>query len=81
MDLEQYAKKALQGSDTAALEALTRSEAGAKLLARFDGTALESAARSGDMNALSALLKTVLSTPEGRDFANEVKKAADGHGR
>lgn len=81
MDLEKYAKKALEGKDTGALEALTRSEAGEKLLARFDGAAMEKAARSGDMNALSALLKTVLSTPEGREFAETVKKAAGGHGR
>ncbi len=81
MDMEKLAKQALAGKNTAALESLAKSGAGGKLASQIDGAALEKAARAGDMNALSAMLKDVLSTPEGREFIGQVKKAADGHGR
>lgn len=81
MDMEKLAKQALAGKNTAALEALAKSGAGEKLASRIDGAALEKAARTGDMDALSAMLKDVLSTPEGQSFIGQVKKAADSHGR
>lgn len=81
MDMEKLAKKALAGKNTEALRALTDSEAGEKLASRIDGQTLEKAVREGDMETLSEALKTVLGTPEGRAFMEQVRKAADGHGR
>lgn len=81
MDMEKLAKQALDGKNTAALEALAKSSAGEKLASQIDGKALEKAVRAGDMTALSAMLKDALSTPEGQSFIGQVKKAADSHGR
>jgi len=81
MDMEQYARELMNGSSGRALKALTESGDGAALSKRFDGAAVENAAKSGDTAALAALLKGVLSTPEGARFAAQVKKAVDGGGR
>lgn len=75
MYLEEYAEELLKGSDRARLEELARSESGTKLAARFDGDAMESAARKGDMKALSSMLRDILATPEGKEFAARVQKA------
>ena len=81
MDLEQAARQLMAGKNGAALQQITQSQEGARLAARFDGAKLERAAQAGDTQALAALLKDVLSTPEGRSFAAQVQKAVDGHGR
>lgn len=81
MDMEKYAKQLMAGKNGAALEKLTQSDLGAKLASKFDGAAIEAAARSGDSQALSQILKSVLATPEGKDFAAQVQKAVDGRGR
>ena len=81
MDMEKYAKQLMQGKNGAALQKLTESDTGAKLAARFDGAAIEKAAKNGDSKALAAILKNVLSTPEGREFAAKVQKAVGGDGR
>lgn len=81
MDMEKYAKQLMEGKNGAALQKLTQSDTGAKLAAKFDGAAIEKAAREGDAKALSQILKNVLNTPEGRDFAAQVQKAVGGNGR
>lgn len=81
MDLEKYAQEVKQGRQGAALDALARSETGARLAASLDGEKLEKAARSGDMKALSRMLGDILSTPEGRDFARQVERTVKDHGR
>ncbi len=81
MDLEKYARQVQQSPQGAALEKLTRSEAGAKLAASLDGEKLEKAAKAGDMQALSQILKGVLSTPEGKSFARQVEKAVKRDGQ
>lgn len=81
MDMQEYARRVMQGKDGAALDALTQSETGARLAAKFDGAALEAAARSGDMQTLSKLMKQILDTPEGRRFAAEVQKTVGRDGR
>ena len=81
MDLEQAARALQSGKNGAALKKLTESEAGAALAGKVDGAAIEQAARSGDTKALSELLKTVLSTPEGAAFAAQVTKAVRGDGQ
>lgn len=75
MKLEEYAKDLLGNGEREALGKLACSEAGAKLAAHVDGGAIEAAAKSGDMKALSSILRDILATPEGKNFAAEVKKA------
>lgn len=74
-------KKLSEGENGADLQALTRSESGARLAARLDGGAVEKAVRSGDDKALREVLESVLQTPEGRDFAAKVRETMSGHGR
>lgn len=81
MDWEKYAKQLMEGENARELQRLTASEAGASLAARFDGEAIEKAAREGDAAALTAVLRDVLGTPEGRRFAAQVQKAVDANGR
>ena len=80
MDMEKMAKKIMEGSSGDALKKLTESKDGARLAARFSGSAVEEAARRGDTAELTRLLGTILSTDEGRQFAEQVRKAMDGHG-
>lgn len=81
MDLEKYKRQVQQSDKGGALDQLARSEAGAKLAARLDGEKLEKAAKAGDMKALSDMLKGILSTPEGKNFAAQVQKAVKKDGR
>lgn len=81
MDLEEYAKRVLGGKEKAALESLAGSESGTKLASQVDTAAMEKAAQEGDMKALSAMLRQILSTPEGQNFAREVQKAVGRDGR
>ena len=80
MDLEQCARQLMNGEKGEALRRLTESGDGAALAARFDGEAVGRAARSGDAESLAALLKSVLSTPEGARFAEQVRRTVNGHG-
>ena len=75
MQLDEFAKDVLKKQDKKTLDGITRSEAGERLAARFDGRELEAAAKNGDMKKLSSMLQDILSTPEGRQFAQEVQKA------
>ena len=81
MDLEKYARQVRQGGSGAALDDLARSETGARLAARLDGEKLEQAAKSGDMQALGRMLQGILATPEGRTFADEVRRAVKRNGQ
>ena len=57
------------------LKAAAQSEAGRKLMQQMDAAAVERAAKSGDAAALKNILTQVLSTPEGRELAEQVQKA------
>ena len=81
MNLEDYTKQVQSSDKGGALDRLARSEAGAKLAAKLDGESLEKAARAGDMQALSHMLKDILATPEGKNFAAQVQKAVKKDGR
>lgn len=81
MDLEEYARQVRRSSSGAALDSLARSGAGEKLAAGLDKAALEKAARAGDMQTLGRLLQGVLASPEGRQFAQQVRKAVEKDGR
>ena len=56
------------------LKRLAESADGQKLGQMIDARAVEQAARSGDAAALSALLRSVLATEEGRRLAGEAEK-------
>ena len=58
-----------------ALKAAAQSEAGQKLLQQVDSAEVERAAKSGDAAALKSILSRVLSTPEGKELAQQVQEA------
>lgn len=75
LNLEELGENILRERDKTKLGKLTQSESGAQLASRFDGKAVEDAARKGDMQALSSMLREILSTPEGKRFAEDVRRA------
>ena len=81
MEFGTMAQELMGGKNEALLRKLAESGENAQLAARFDGSAAEAALRSGDEGKLRDVLKSVLSTPEGRRLAAKVKEAMDGHGR
>lgn len=81
MDWEKHARQLMKGEMGSSLQSILSSETGAKLAQTMDGHEVEEAARSGDTQALSEMLRKVLSTPEGKDFAEQVRKTVNGHGR
>ena len=81
MDIEKMAEKIMTGDRGDTLKKLTESTDGARLASRFRGDEVEAAARRGDTAELTRLLGTILSTEEGRKFADQVRKAMEGHGR
>ena len=81
MDIEQRTRELMNGENGEALRRLTESDAGTALARRFDGAAVEQAARTGDAEGLASLLRGILSTPEGALFAEEVQRAVNGDGR
>lgn len=81
MDLDKYVRQVRQGKQGDVLQKLTESETGARLAAKVDGAKLEAAARNGDTKALSAMLQDILSTPEGKSFAQAVQRAVKNDGR
>ena len=58
-----------------ALKAAAQSAAGQKLMQSMDGAEVERAMKSGDPAALKSILSRVLSTPEGRELAQQVQEA------
>lgn len=73
-DFESLARE-LRGSEKKAeLERLAASAGGAGLERLLDGAALERAVRGGDAETLRKMLGTLLSTPEGKALAADVRK-------
>ncbi len=81
LDLEKYARQVRAGDKDGGLEKLARSGTGKALLAHVDGERLEQAAKSGDIKTLSAMLRDILSTPEGRSFAAQVERTVKDRGQ
>ena len=73
MDLDQLEKE-LRGRKE--LCSLAASREGKALASRVDERALRTALQEGDNAALQNILRSVLSTPEGRALAEKVQKAA-----
>ena len=81
MDFAEMAEKLMAEDRSDSMKRLTETEAGARLAARFSGAEVEAAAKRGDTAELTRLLGTILSTDEGRQFAEQVRKTMNGHGR
>ena len=72
-NLEALGKELERRGKTGDLKRLAESADGQKLGQMIDARAVEQAARSGDAAALSALLRSVLSTEEGRRLARQAE--------
>lgn len=81
MELKRIEEELAGGAHAEALGRLARSETGTRLAAQLDGAAAEDAVRRGDTDALASMMRSILSTPEGRRFAAQVQRVVDGHGR
>lgn len=80
MNWEEQARKLMNGEMGKSLQELMNSETGARLAHSLDGKAVEEAAKAGDTTALTNLLKGMLKTPEGKAFAEQVRKTVN-HGQ
>lgn len=78
MDIEKYSESILGSKNAGALRRLSESENGRRVADMLDEEKLKRAMQSGDGEMLTAALKRILSTPEGRALAADVKKAVDG---
>ena len=72
-NLEALGKELERRGKTGDLKRLAESADGQRLGQMIDARAVEQAARSGDAAALSALLRSVLSTEEGRRLARQAE--------
>lgn len=78
MDIEKYSEGVLNLKNAGALRRVSESENGRRVADMLDEEKLKRAMQSGDGEALTAALQKILSTPEGRALAADVKKAVDG---
>lgn len=72
MDLGEIKRKV---ESSGVLREAAQSAEAQKLLQEFDGESIESALKRGDTAALGAAFKKMLSTPEGKTLAEQVRKA------
>ena len=72
-NLEALGRELERRGKTGDLKRLAESADGQKLGRMIDARAVEQAARSGDAAALSALLRSVLSTEEGKRLARQAE--------
>ena len=72
-NLEALGRELERRGKTDDLKRLAESADGQKLGQMIDARAVEQAARSGDAAALSALLRSVLSTEEGKRLARQAE--------
>lgn len=80
MDIGKYSEAILKSKNSGALQKLAEGADGKKIMQMVDTAALEQAAQKGDTAALSAMLRKVLTTPEGQRLAAQVKKAVQTDG-
>ena len=72
--LEQIAKGLSESGKKGELERLAASKDGKKREGMIDGAALEQAVKTGDAAAIRRMLGALLSTPEGKTLAADVRK-------
>lgn len=73
-NFEQLGRELDKRGKTDSIRRLAESPDGAKLAGMVDASAIEKAARSGDSEAIKAMLSKVLSTQEGKRLAENVRK-------
>lgn len=73
-NFEQLGKELQRRGKTDDIKRLAESEEGLRLAGMIDSGKLEQAAKSGDAEALRAMLGSVLSTQEGKRLAESVRK-------
>ena len=71
-DLEKLGRELFSGPQGEALRSAAASPEGRALENKLDPAAVEKAARSGDPEQMRELLRTVLSTEEGRRLAEQL---------
>lgn len=74
MKWEEQAQQLMKGSMGDSLRSVIDSECGRELAKNFNGKVVEQAVRDGDTKALTALLKQVLESPEGKRFAEQIQR-------
>lgn len=74
MKWEEQVRQLMNGEMGKSLQSIMNSETGKALAKKMDGNAVEAAAKAGDTQALASLLKNMLETPEGKVFAEQVRK-------
>ncbi len=77
MDIEELERRLRSSSQ---IRAAADSAEARGLLQSMDTAGIEQAAKRGDTAALRQYLTQVLTTPEGRAFAERIRKAVDGNG-
>ncbi len=73
-NFERLGEELTRRGKTDGLRALAESEDGARLAGMIDTAGIERAAKSGDSEALRAMLGSVLRTDEGRRLAEGIRK-------
>ena len=73
-NFEQLGKELERRGKAEDIKKLAESADGIKLAGMIDSRQMEMAARSGDADALKALLQSVLQTQEGKRLAENVRK-------
>ena len=68
-NLEDIGRKLMNGQNADLLTKAAASPEAARLASLLDRTEVEQAAKSGDTEALSRLLRQVMSTPDGKALA------------
>ena len=76
-NFEQLGRELERRGKTDQLKKLADSPESAKLAGMIDGSALGKAAKAGDSEALKKLLGSVLSTPEGKRLAENIRRMMD----
>lgn len=77
-NFEQLGKELERRGKAEDIKRLAESEDGVKLAGMINTQQLEQAARTGDSEALKALLSSVLQTQEGKRLAENVRKMMQG---
>lgn len=75
---EELGRELERRGKTDDIKRLAQSEDGLKISRMVDAAAVESAARSGDSEAIRKMLSQVLSTEEGKRLAENLRKMMDG---
>ena len=74
-NLESFEREIKSSAAVEHLKAAAASPEGQKVLKNLDAAEVEKAAKAGDMQTLREILNGVLSTPEGRSLAENVRKS------